>query len=200
MSLHTIFQNVSGADLLWWSAAALLCLVFHTAAYRLYFHPLAGHPGPLAARLSDLPSWWHTYRQDRHIWLWRLQEQYGPVVRHRPDAVALNTPDAFRTIMGPKGNNCKGLFYRFWPRSAGAESTLQTPDNGEHGRKRRVLANAFSESALRGYEPFVRENLARWCELLEAEVPPGPGAWSGSLNMADWMNWLVSLRSRLRNL
>lgn len=192
MSLHTILQDVSAADLLRWSAAALLCVVLHTAVYRLYFHPLASHPGPLAARLSGLPSWWHTYRQDRHLWLWRLHKQYGPVVRHSPGAVVINTPDAFRTITGPKGNNAKGLFYRFYPRSPDAESTLQTADNAEHGRKRRVLANAFSERALRGYEPYVRDNLARWCELLEAEVPPGPGVWSENLNMADWMNWLVS--------
>lgn len=195
MSLHTILQRVSAADLLQWAAAALLCLVLHTAAYRLYFHPLAGHPGPLAARLSGLPAWWHTYRQDRHLWLWRLHARHGPAVRYAPDAVALATPDAFRTLTGPRGNNAKGRFYRFWPRSPDAESTLQTADNAQHGRKRRVLANAFSERALRGYEPYVRGNLDRWLELLEAEVPPGTGAWSESLNMADWMNWLVSISS-----
>lgn len=57
-----------------------LCLaiyVLSTAVYRLYFHPLANKPGPFWARLSTIPSWWHTLRGDRHVWLHSLQEKYG---------------------------------------------------------------------------------------------------------------------------
>lgn len=118
------------------------------------------------------------------------------MVRYRPDSVMLNTPGAFRSIYGPKGNNTKGQMYAFFPRHPDSESTLQTVDNEQHGRKRRVLANAFSERALRGYEPYVRTNVNRWCELLEAQVPEG--GWSSSLNVADWMNWLVGCLSRGR--
>lgn len=179
-------------DVVRWSAAALFCFVAHTIIYRLYFHPLAKHPGPLFARLSILPAWWHTIRKDRHVWLLQLQEQYGTTVRYRPDIVAVNTPDGFRALMGPRGNNTKGLAYEVWPREADAPSTIGTIDNATHGRKRRVLANAFSERALRAYEPFVRDNVVRWTELMDAKVPQGKDEWSESLNVADWMNWLVS--------
>jgi hypothetical protein len=58
-------------------AAFALAYGAYTAIYRLYFHPLAEFPGPLWARLTDFPSWWHTLKQDRHVWLHQLQEEYG---------------------------------------------------------------------------------------------------------------------------
>lgn len=114
----------------------------------------------------------------------------GTTVRYRPDSVVINTPSAFRTIYGPKGNNKKGLPYRAWPRDLRAPSTIQTIDNYEHGRKRRILNMAFSDKALRSFEPRVQANVDRWCELLAEEIPEG-GDWSSSVNVADWVNWLV---------
>ncbi|KAJ4386531.1 hypothetical protein N0V93_009428 [Gnomoniopsis smithogilvyi] len=189
MYFENLYNALLATNPLWLGLLTLVCYILHTVVYSLFFHPLAKHPGPLWARLSTIPSWWHTLKQDRHLWLFRLQERYGTTVRYRPDSVMLNTPDAFRSIFGPKGNNTKSQAYAFFPRHPEAQNTLGTIDNGAHGRKRRVLANAFSERALRGYEPYVKANLDRWCELLEAEVPEGQ--WSSSLNVADWMNWLV---------
>lgn len=45
--------------------------------YRLYLHPLAKYPGPFWATISDLPSYYYTLKQDRHVWLLKLQQQYG---------------------------------------------------------------------------------------------------------------------------
>lgn len=60
------------------AAASLLCAyILSTAIYRLYFHPLAQYPGPFWARLTTIPSWWHTRKGNRHIWLFQLQEKYG---------------------------------------------------------------------------------------------------------------------------
>lgn len=58
-----------------------------------------------------------------------------------------------------------------------------------HGRKRRVLNHAFSEKALRSAEPFVISNTDRWCEVIADEI--NETGWSKSLNMADWVNYLV---------
>lgn len=59
----------------------VLVYILTTACYRLYFHPLALFPGPFWARLTVIPSWWHTRTGDRHIWMHSLQEKYGMVRR-----------------------------------------------------------------------------------------------------------------------
>lgn len=123
---------------------------------------------------------------------WRLTATSleGTKVRYEPDWVVINTPTAFRTVMGPKGNNDRSQMYSIFTRRWEVPATIQVIGSAEHGRKRRMLANAFSEKAVRGFEPFVISNVERWCELLEDEIPKN-GGWSESINMADWLNWLV---------
>lgn len=49
---------------------------------------------------------------------------------------------------------------------------------------------AFSESALRSAEGFLHSNIDRWLELLGA-MAEKEGEWTTSVNMCDWMNYLV---------
>ncbi|KAL1854472.1 hypothetical protein Daus18300_011393 [Diaporthe australafricana] len=169
-----------------------LAYLASAVVYRLYFHPLAKYPGPFWAKISSVPSFWHALRQDRHLWLFQLQEEYGTTFRYTPNSVLTNTPNAFKAIYGPKGNVQKGLFYRVWPRNVDTVTTLNAIDHEVHGRKRRVLNHSFSDRALRSAEPFVLSNTERWCELIEDHVSPSGGeAWSDSLNMTEWINYLV---------
>lgn len=59
------------------SGTLLLGYIISTVIYRVYFHPLAKYPGPFWAKVSGFPSYWHALKQDRHLWLYRIQEQYG---------------------------------------------------------------------------------------------------------------------------
>lgn len=111
----------------------------------------------------------------------------GPTFRYRPDAVVINTPNAFRTIFGPKGNVRKSNYYRVWPRTADITSTWNVTDIPSHGRKRRVLQQAFSEKALRSVETFIHSNTDRWLDLIEENAQDG----SKSFNMAHEINYLV---------
>lgn len=77
MLLSHLLARVSVLDLLAWSTALIVSYIVAIVVYRLYFHPLAKYPGPFWACISGFPSYWHTLQQDRHIWLWRLQEEYG---------------------------------------------------------------------------------------------------------------------------
>ncbi|KAF3027581.1 hypothetical protein E8E12_000202 [Didymella heteroderae] len=173
-------------------SGALLALGYLVSivVYRLYLHPLAEFPGPLLARATVFPSWWHTRRGDRHLWLYSLQEKYGPRFRYRPDSVLFNTPSAFKKIFGPTGNVGKSDYYKGWPRNVDAINTWSTTSVHQHARKRRILNYAFSDSALRAAEGFVHANTDRWLELLE-QLVDNEREWSGPLNMCDWTNWLV---------
>jgi hypothetical protein len=145
------WQSATISDLVTFGISLALAYAITKAVYRLYFHPLAKYPGPFWARLSSFPSYWHTLQRDRHVWLLQLQEQYGQsscatnpwllcavyvsrhtnsltvqsgsTFRYRPDSVLVNTPTAYRTLFGPKGNVKKGLFYEVWPRTVDALTT-----------------------------------------------------------------------------
>lgn len=118
----------------------------------------------------------------------RTNTHPGTTFRYRPDSVLVNTPTAYRTIFGPKGNVRKSDYYELWPRTVDTINTWNCTDIEVHQRKRRVLNNAFSDKALRSAEPFILANVDRWCELLGQEAGSG---WSKSLNVADWINYLV---------
>lgn len=71
----------------------------------------------------------------------------------------MNTPSAFKTIFGSKGNVVKTeSYYRAWPHNINITNTWNVTNIEAHGRKRRVLNNAFSDKALRGMEPFLISN------------------------------------------
>ncbi|KAF1933771.1 cytochrome P450 67 [Didymella exigua CBS 183.55] len=172
------------------SAASFVAYILITAAYRLYFHPLASFPGPFWAKLSTFPAWWHSKNQDRHLWHLILQEQYGPEYRYAPNSVCLNTPSAYRHIFGPKGNVKKSEYYSVWPKTEHHINTWDAVSVPAHARKRRVINYAFSESALREAEVFVHANVDRWLVLLGRDREKGD-LWTRSINMADQVTYLV---------
>ena len=114
----------------------------------------------------------------------------GPEFRYRPDSVLINTPSGYKKIFGPTGNVRKADYYKVWPRNVDTHNTWNSTSIEMHSRKRRVMNYAFSESALRSAEGFLHSNIDRWLDLL-GELAPEDGDWSKSLNMCDWMNWLV---------
>ncbi|KAF2733358.1 cytochrome P450 [Polyplosphaeria fusca] len=190
MALQYARENVP--NVLGLGATLGIAYILVTAIYRLYFHPLAKFPGPFFARISTFPSYWHTIKQDRHVWLFQLQEQYGPNFRYSPDAVLFNTPAAFRHIYGPKGNTRKSEYYKIWPKTVDALNTWSVTDVPSHARKRRVLNYAFSEKALKAAEPFIQTNTNRWLDLMDEQVGKGADkGWSTPFNMAEWLNFLV---------
>jgi hypothetical protein len=60
-----------------------------TVVYRLFFHPLAKYPGPFWCKISGWPAHYHTAKQNRHVWLWSLQQQYGMTSYFRGESPSL---------------------------------------------------------------------------------------------------------------
>jgi hypothetical protein len=63
-------------------------------AYRVYLHPFAHIPGPLAAKCSWLWLHYHAYVGDECTQIRRLHEKYGLVVRVAPNEVDIADGDA----------------------------------------------------------------------------------------------------------
>jgi hypothetical protein len=81
MTLRDLLEGTKDpSNLVTLTFALFTSYVIVTAAYNLYFHPLAKFPGPFWAKLSAIPSWYHTKNQNRHLWLLSLQEKYGALL------------------------------------------------------------------------------------------------------------------------
>ena len=86
---------------------------------------------------------------------YRLHQKYGKVVRYGPNSISINSNIALSEIYGFKANVRKAHFYSAFPAQKGAWSTHSAIDKSLHARKRRVLSQAFSESAMRGLQPHI---------------------------------------------
>src|SRR2546421_4065669 len=89
----------------------------------------------------------------------------GPVVRYSPHSISFNSTTALKEIYGFKSNVRKSDFYTSFPAAKNVFSTHSAIDKTIHARKRRVLSQAFSESALRAMEEYmivhIREFVSR---------------------------------------
>ncbi|KAL8724863.1 MAG: hypothetical protein Q9181_006644 [Wetmoreana brouardii] len=159
-----------------------------TVVYCLYFHPLAKYPGPFWAKFSVWPSYYHSLKGDRHIWIWQCHQLYGPIFRYGPNALLFNSPKALWTIYDSRSNVQKAKFYEMHPWKAGAFNTWNCTNKLVHARKRRILNAAFSDKAIRAAEPYVIQHADRWCQLL---LNDAGDVWSAPRDMAEWSNGLV---------
>lgn len=64
-----------------------------------------------------------------------------------------------------------------------APNTLTLRDKVQHGRRRRVLSQAFSKEGLKTLEPSILAQLDCFVELLRSQVGPGC-KWSAPVDMA----------------
>ncbi|KAG6353515.1 hypothetical protein INS49_005476 [Diaporthe citri] len=128
---------------------------FARALYNLFLHPLAHVPGPLWARASGIPSWYHASTGKRHIWLWQQFQIYGPIIRPGPNTVLFSDPQAYADIYGMKSNVRRSPFYTALQRKSNESTTLNTVDVAEHARKRKLLSLCFTDKSLRASSDFI---------------------------------------------
>ena len=73
--------------------------------YNVHFHPLAGYPGPLMYRGSNIPKVAQQVKGNIANKIHELHLIYGPVVRIGPWELSYITAQAWRDIcIGRKGN------------------------------------------------------------------------------------------------
>lgn len=126
--IYPLLQAKAGPILLVVSAATALLIA--KAVYRLFFHPLAGVPGP---RLAAITDWWSYYYEMKGILPWtmkKLQERHGwpPIIRVGPNRVVIHDPSQYEKIyrVCSKFMNDKTLYHYFPSASDGATTTTAT--------------------------------------------------------------------------
>lgn len=127
-------------------------------------------------------STYYWLRGTQPIYVHRLHQSYGPLVRTGPDNVDVNSMDAVKAIYNIKNEYPKSPWYL---NIAGVNEhdVFSTPDIDFHRRHRRVLGGSMSESALKAYIPAVTSRvdfaISRMREELNNE---------GAVDISKW--WL----------
>ena len=152
--------------------------------YNVYFHPLAGYPGPTLAALSQMFYVIVYAKGNLPATMDRLHEKYGEVVRVGPNELAFETPAAFKDIYTPTGGKVfiKSDFYEAYEQTHNVAS-LRDPE--EHAMRKKIYAPAFSNTALRNQTavimPYVDLLVQQLERLASAEYT----------DLTRWYIWLI---------
>ncbi|KAE9366288.1 cytochrome P450, partial [Stipitochalara longipes BDJ] len=174
-----------GQSIIYAVFCACTCLFFGNIVYNLWFHPLAGFPGPKWNAFSNLPVSYAFLRGTYPFYLNSVHEHYGDVVRIRPDALSFSDSQAAKDILTNKTGRGQlqkdPNFYTKHPN--GFHSILTVPSDTDHSRYRRLLSHGFSEKAIREQESVVKIYVDLLIQRLHKRAKEGPQ------DMVAWFNW-----------
>ncbi|GAB1317188.1 Isotrichodermin C-15 hydroxylase [Madurella fahalii] len=180
----SLYSSLGGAK-----AVAVLLLVIVPPAwfiYNIYFHPLAGFPGPLLYRGSNLGKISQQMRGNITNKIHELHQIYGPVVRVAPWELSYISAQAWKDIYtGQKGKEpmpSNTIYGENELEFFGAFSVMWQSTSEGHTRHRRILAPAFSDKSLREQEPIITKHVA--CLMQRMRERAGT-----TVNLIDWFNF-----------
>jgi cytochrome P450 len=159
-------------------AIAILAYLAQQAVARIYsvlVGPLSKFPGPKINAFTLLALSISEYKGRQVEDVTKMHEKYGPVVRLSPNYVSfLGNEQTWRDIYGFKkqGQEMPHKDRRFYPLSLnGTASVFTDLDEAGHSRKRKLLANSFSDRALKEQEPLLKG----WAGLLRRKLDETSG-------------------------
>ncbi|TBU38266.1 high nitrogen upregulated cytochrome P450 monooxygenase 2 [Dichomitus squalens] len=175
--------------------APLLCHLTYLGAlsafvilYRLApWHPLARYPGPPGAKLS---KWWMacvSLSGYEHLYIHKLHEKYGDVVRFGPNELSIRSASAANPIMATAAGVPKGPQYvgRMLSESDANLPLIGVQNVDEHLRRRRPWNRAFSATAVKGYEETIARRGRQLVDALERQKGVG------EVVLGKWFNFFA---------
>lgn len=122
-------------------------------------------------------------------------------MRYGPSRVSINTSSALHDIYNHKANVQKSDYYSIFSHYFKAPSVLTAITAKEHGRKRRIVSQGLSDSAIQAMEGHVLKNVRKFCskliykDIFENETPSKrpetSEGWGSPKNMTRWTNYLT---------
>ena len=152
--------------------------------YRVYFHPLSKFPGPKLYAASFFPFLWQSMLQGALTKdMLRMHAKYGPVVRVSPNRLMLDAALGY-----PLG----------YDRHTGQDEWAKIPANygfkkptalicgprEDHRRQRRLLSHAFSSTALKEQEVYLKY----YIDLLMVRLREQAGK-DDPIDVVKWFNF-----------
>ncbi|KAH8900670.1 cytochrome P450 [Thozetella sp. PMI_491] len=135
--------------------------------------PLSHVPGPWYSRFTHRVLWAQTIAGRRIHYVDYLHRLYGPVVRIAPDEVDVSDVDAFAKIHRTGAGYLKGPWYDgIIPGREPGIFVMRDPR--QHAARRRLFAQAFSNSALqRNWESEIRSKAEKAVSRIKVDAVAG---------------------------
>lgn len=139
--------------------------------YDIFYGPMSEIPGPFWYKASGLPLAYMQARGKEAEMLPMIHDKYGPIVRIAPKEISFASgAEAWKDLYGfKKGGQAKPykdpIMYSHVKDVTPFES-INVANDYNHSRQRRVLAPAFSDTALRAQQSL----LLGWAAKMKAKV------------------------------
>lgn len=170
-----------------------------SSIYNIFFHPLSSFPGPIHYRASPLPHLIQEWRGNTvHKWV-ELHQKYGDVVRISPNQLSYINVNAWRDIYGARGssNVLEGTTPEMLKEELefpGDDFEFFAPEKPmiscgavNHARHRRAVGPAFSDRAVRSYEPV----LIKYTEDMLDRLQQDQESTTTGVNIMDWFHFVM---------
>ncbi|THW13301.1 benzoate 4-monooxygenase cytochrome P450 [Aureobasidium pullulans] len=140
----------------------LTCLALYLSfvAWDVFLGPLSDIPGPKLWAASYFPKAYMMWTGSEHETLQRLHETYGPVVRITPRGINYTDAAAWKDIYGHRTGGKTKTFEKdptLYINDPTGETHILIANDADHTRHRRILANSFSDKALRDQAPLLKQ-------------------------------------------
>ncbi|KAM3517960.1 hypothetical protein NHJ13051_008547 [Beauveria bassiana] len=144
------------------TTTAVLTYWTYLVAQRLFFHPLAGIPGP---KFAALTYWYEIYYD---VWkggqyfrkVKQMHEKYGPIVRINPDEVHFNDPEFIEPLY-PSAKRKTNKSIMTGRRTGTPNSLAGTADHDTHRLRRSTISGFFSTASIRRLEPIMKADMRK---------------------------------------
>jgi len=158
--------------------------LFSRGVYNVYFHPLARYPGSIWYTAYPLAQIRNFIEGTNTINTKKLHDKYGDVVRVAKDTLSFIDPAVSKDIYIRSGREelmKDPTAYR--PAPGSVPNIIHIRDKKEHAQHRSLLANSFSERAMRDQEPLIMKYVNLLIQRLHEHCHDGP------LDMSQVYNW-----------
>ncbi|KAH8660609.1 cytochrome p450 benzoate 4-monooxygenase [Xylariales sp. PMI_506] len=157
--------------------------------YFTTYRHLKQFPGPFVAKFSNIWLALGARQGQKFAWVDAAHRKYGKIVRVGFNHVSIATPEGLHTVYAHGNGFLKDYFYEAF--ISGVPGVFNVRHRGEHTRKRKIIAHAFSPGAVHDFEPHMAANLERWVTQLDRMAShPGQDGY-GRVNMMPWCTFLA---------
>ncbi|KAI0975337.1 cytochrome P450 [Xylaria arbuscula] len=126
-------------------------------SYLVLLHPLRKFPGPLVAKVTDWFAGFYSLKKNLHVEILQTHQKYGSVVRLAPNRLVFNTLEAFQDIYT---NDRVSKSYTYGSSARNNNDNVFTTRNKDvHRAKRKLIAPALNERAVKSFEPLLIEQV-----------------------------------------